>query len=657
MDALFSGINWDEVDLLSLEENWRKDLEQVASQNISSLEKIAETEKSLLGNIKNVKSEFENLDALLSHYTEKLHGADMEIREILDVSQKLGIQTKSYTLLLDFVTLLLERLSLDNKMVECLERGSFADQEMIEKMCGHINTLDIKIKQKFPAEMSRIALIKDRMLLFTSKREAFAARLESHFIEYFRSRIDSSGWLEPDQKIYSEVFKWLRLFEFLRDTFPKKHLSVVSAYNSSLGVLYKKDTELLVGRFLSKRQAEEARESMFCSMVLFKGEPDRLEEQVVFSGDCLDFVLLSTANCISAEKELLTTFFYGFYINTTQPKEIRKINGSLESIFSPLQKEIAGLVDSLFKRSSISSAESAIVLDHRLLENKASKMVFFDRMLRTLKTQTLENLRSFVLNTIKEIILPLPKKRADFYFDFVVFFSSMTEKIELVYEKTFAAIEKKKARVKDRSKTVLPCRKVINENYTLLINAITSSFAELEKAASSEKERENVLIMLMQNTFFLSKTHTTNTVLAAMVKEMQEKFEVHSSLYLQGVMEILFGDLYSLFLELHQRMEMAISEEEDPTEMAFFAKYNKAKVEKALSVITPKTLEKNANTLKKRIEKHFKATEDLFSVITENIKTRSKATIAMFYRVIEVVYKNAVILQLCFTEDDLDNVL
>ncbi|OIR58163.1 MAG: exocyst complex component Sec3 [Amphiamblys sp. WSBS2006] len=650
MDELFSGVDWDKTDLVTFENTWKTDLEKIVEKNSRALEEMKEKEKTLLRYTKDAKEELAALETTLKKYTDELHETDLEIKKILDISRTLDTQSRNMHLLLAEVQTIIDALALDKEIPGYLQTGDFFDTDAVRKLTDYTDTLNTKIKQSFPMEIKNTAIYKERTVFFSKTRELFAERLGIHLAEYLRAKKPFAGWMEPDQSTFSELLRWSRLFEFLKENFPKKHLGVIAEYGEKLSVLYKNDFAC-VTQYLLAKGLEQPAESTTAAMLLFKNEPERIETPTARFGDALDLLLLNIAACMAAEREIVATLLYGIDLSSIDSRASRKINGTLETIFAPLQPILAAFLAESSRKSGITTAEALIITDCRSSEARSSSVLFFVRILRALGDTAQDLFNAFIAAQTATIKPPTAKKRTEGLIDYVVRFHTLVSNTETIVKKTLEKLEKKNRKNKCKTEPKINAVKPIAEGYMLLADAIRASFDDLEKNASSEKEKENTKIVLMQNTHFLGTLQTD--MLASFVAEMHETFARYMSLYLRSSMKTIYGSLYTFFVELTQRMEIALAEDEDPAEMAFFPKFSKPVAEKEIGAVTKKTIEKSTVAVSARIEKHFKTTNEVLEIVLQKTQEKAVETLQMFAKCIDVVYKNTLATQFQFSDDDI----
>eukprot|EP00917_Polyrhabdina_sp_WS-2016_P025217 GHVP01054321.1.p1 GENE.GHVP01054321.1~~GHVP01054321.1.p1 ORF type:complete len:664 (+),score=125.40 GHVP01054321.1:7-1998(+) len=655
MDNTFYEMDWDTVDLLTLEDSLVNNIQNIKLKQNQERKINVEEKMKLLKEIRSIHKEGEYIERTLNKYTSSLTETDTETQKILEISKRLEIQMENQSILQEAIDNLIECLTIDKSFNSTLRQGDLYQQDSIETIINILSVLDQKIKQTFEFEISKITMVKERLQIFSEYQDKFSIRLESLFSDYFTSKNSYSGWLLPDSNKGIEMLKWSKFFEFLRDTFPKRHITVTSSYIKSIGDAYSKDLKKVTEVLLKCELSTVPNASSYTSLILFKNEADRPETTPLFIGDAIDYIIISLSQCISEERELLATLINGLDLSTIDTRGTRKINGSLESMFSPLIEDMEMLITNLCKRSGDSIVNALIVTDNRLIEKKSPSISFFDNILSSLSNITNTIFDEYIAEKIDKITVFSVKKRNEKYLDFVLWFSSFSDSVEASIEKTLKSLEQRMKKLKQKKKPILASSTKIIEAYGLIIEKIKFIFEKSIKQCTIDKEKENGNITLLQNTFRLSNINSKTSVLVEFVNEMKEDSMKYLTVYSNDTIDLLFGSISLFFSDLNKKMELAIVEDEDPADIALSVRFSKEMASKELGGLTSKSFTKLVDKIYQRISKHFKSTEQVKMFVLDRVISDSINRIKIFEKCIAIVYKSSLVNQLNITEEFIRN--
>lgn len=192
-EIFLADIDWSTVDYGTLLSSTHTELETITTAHIDTLISCTSKAQLLGSQLQRSLNETTQLCGLFEDYRNKLKSMGEEIAQIEQVSRGLRMQTVNQKKLLDLVTEIISKCSLDENHVKVLQGNWFEDIEKVREASGAL----IKVQRvQFEDGLSGIKAVAERQSQLSRIREQFNMNLSLHLADTIKKHV-ISYYLDP----------------------------------------------------------------------------------------------------------------------------------------------------------------------------------------------------------------------------------------------------------------------------------------------------------------------------------------------------------------------------------------------------------------------------------------------------------------------------
>ena len=394
-----------------------------------------------------------------------------------------------------------------------------------------------------------------------------------------------------------------------------------------------KEPEGLVGRKLTVKRTKTVRSDG--SVRASSG--DRPNDGKVTAYEAFAGALTETAKIIFVEQNFVVDIFHASSLDTQDfidamgvaPEQrqggdllvkkpfdpdrdlARKISGVMEEIFSFWAADIQNLVDWTMKQDLMNSVGVLFALESQLSEIEETNQEFLSQTVSGIHDRLSGHFIRFVEEQIRGIEdTKVRIKRRKGVVAFIKTFPNFTAAIENMLPPT-------------RSLDQLPIRSMVNDAYQSINKAMFESLKFIAKESPTattgttssgdpeDKEILNLHILLVENLnhYIEEVPLRSNPVLEEWNFRARAEMSEHLNLYISAVIRRPLGKLLD-FLESTESLIKNLPPSQSPPSIATRASHSRSIFKKLMSSYDGKEIRRGAETLKKRVEKHFGEADD-----------------------------------------------
>jgi hypothetical protein len=532
LQELFGDIDWTQVNLGELEQQWRTELANIEQDNVKALMDSANRSQQVLPALLKAIEEVGAVEGLLVDYCQRLQLMGVEIQQIEELNRGLNIQTGNQQVLLCELDQILGMVNLPDDIVVSVERMPLGVPANAQKIADAARAIHKLLSTKFEDGLGNIMAVSERMEFYSNTLRRFVDKLASFFISAFAGYRDKFLTQKGSRKVIKltgldelEPFlvAYAPLISGLREMDGRKHTEIAAAYQSDMSAMYRKEAtdlvETMKSNRLIKKNADE-KPYLFVSLgasttdkismaavgerIISIGQQkvtiptDRdlvtiqpfdvdnfpeLESNEHLSADQLfHYLILSIALVMATQQDICATIFYGIQDEEIADERLlRLVDSMLMASFAPTGEILSQLVEYITKNDNSTAIEMLVVLDVRIPQ-LISELPVFAKTLQNIKRRLLTVAENFVADQVAIIDASkfTARKRAG-VFPFVSLFPTFIKKMESVVG-------------------VAPggaAREIMNKGYDRITAAIFRSLDALARGAErmDEKERINASVM------------------------------------------------------------------------------------------------------------------------------------------------------------------
>ena len=395
-----------------------------------------------------------------------------------------------------------------------------------------------------------------------------------------------------------------------------------------------KESDNLVGRKLTVKRSKTVR-SDGTSRISTGDKPNdgKLTAYEAFAG-----ALTETAKIIFVEQNFLVEMFHASSLESqdfidaigTGPEQrtggdllvkkpfdpdrdmARKVLGVMEEIFSFWPTEVQNLVDWAVKQDTLNVVGLLFALESQLSEVEETNQEFLSQAVSKVHDRLVTQFARFVeeqVRGIEDTKVKIKKRKG--VIAFVKTFPNFTAAVENMLPPT-------------RSLDHLPIRNIVNDAYQSINKAMFESLKYIAKESPSatggatiasgdpeDKEALNLHILLVENmNHYIEEVPVRgNSVLEDWSFRARAEMSEHMNLYLSTVVRRPLGKLLD-FVESTETLLKNLPASQSPPTVATRASHSRSVFKKLLGSYDGKEIRRGAETLKKRVEKHFGDAEE-----------------------------------------------
>lgn len=488
----------------------------------------------------------------------------------------------------------------------------------------------------------------------------------------FVREVEPGEWDEL-MRMYENCAKKTYQDEFRDSVFAWKRITKKAAGDESdvLFTSQEKESDSLVGRKLTVKRAKTVR-----SDGSSRAPGERLNDGKITTYEAFAGALTETAKIIFVEQNFIVDLFHASSIDSQdfidaitigaeerqggdpllkKPFDpdrdmARKVLGVMEEIFTHWSTDIQNLVDWAMKQDPLNSVGLLFALESQMSEVEETNQEFLSQAVSKVHDRLTLHFTRFVeeqVRGIEDTKVKIKKRKG--VIAFVKTFPNFSTAIENMLPPV-------------RSLEHLAIRGMVNDAYQSLNKAMFESLKFIAKesptaigaaAISSgdpeDKEALNHHILLIENMnhYIEEVPLRNNPVLEDWNFRARAEMSEHMDQYLSAVIRRPLGKLLD-FLESTEALVKNLSSSETPASIATRASHSRSVFKKILGSYDAKEVRRGAETLKKRVEKHFGEgdetpglSRDLIANVLKECEARYADMMARVDRLIRDVYEGS----------------
>ncbi|KAL8726849.1 MAG: hypothetical protein Q9166_006465 [cf. Caloplaca sp. 2 TL-2023] len=449
----------------------------------------------------------------------------------------------------------------------------------------------------------------------------FAREMETYEWEDLIRMYEGSAKKPYQEEFRDNVFSWKRITR-----------KPITDEQEVLFTSQEKETESLVGRKLTVKRSKTVRSDVNNRISSGdKSNDGKVDAYEAFSG-----ALNEMAHVIFIEQNFVAELFhltsahsadFNDAVNAAKPDArtgrdlaekkpfepdrdlARRLQGTMEDIYSFWQTDIQNLVDWVVKQDSLQGVGVIAALESKLSEFEDTNQEYLVQTISKVHDSLITVFNRFVdeqIRGIEDTKVKIKKRKG------VIAFMKTFPNFSLAVEAMLPPL------------TQLHIRTLVNDAYKKINRAMFESLKFIAKESPAatqtiaaggdpeDKEALNYHILMIENmNHYIEELYAKdNPVLSEWKVQAQHEMAEHMDLYLSAVLRRPLGKLLD-FIESAETQRANLQSDQSPQLIATRASHSRSVFKKVLSIYDSKEIRKGIDTLKKRVDKHFGEADDV----------------------------------------------
>ncbi|XP_034638514.1 exocyst complex component 1-like isoform X2 [Trachemys scripta elegans] len=681
----------DRGDQYKMTDRWPlKDLKLVDGKNVNqaNLQAIISSEKQvtlLMGSIDEALAEVAKVEETLQVYDELLGSVKQQMDHIQQGNSLLHQIDSNHEKLMSEILFLTSNLDLSKKHRQALSRGDLSSPSKVKACIAAAEALSSCMNVQIQPGYRKLQAIAEQLIMFETLKQNFENSFISHITSIFElqgngqvparmqqaSKLISSthGPYHDDLLPYTPLMAWLKSANpILFHDLPKVYAWNLSRlYEREIKAFFELARMLLLGRTkdcfqegLDKQVACGSRQhTQFCLADSGEGEEDELDRGNVVK--MLEQVLRELQPLCTAEQRFIEKFFMlsqdaadpeGLGLPATSkggkdvafpekshwPKTKTELEEQptqlLSEIFSSLEPELRGFIDTCNKVQQFSCLQVLVTLNDYMFEMQGSSAAtsssFLNMGLSNILLLAKNNFNKCICVLCKEIEEAKVPSRAK---GGILPFVSRFEEFVNFSEDVFRWAQR---------------RGELDKAHTKLVGSVFSSINSL----ASANLKVNTDMVMMENFHHIHCFLYQKKIqcLESKRREAKQRYREHLERYVTKYLGQPLEKLNHFFEGVKARVAQGVKEEE----VSFQLAYSKQELRKVIEKYPGKEVKRALDTLYRKIHKYLSPEENLLPVVWRAMEQEFIRQYQEFENLIQRCYPGSGI-TMDFTVEDLLN--